>query len=121
MTYVEGYCATNDDNIPTDTIDIGYGNLLVITATTMMVCDKTFKVIDGKQIDDSLLSSNNPIYNFIYRMFTMNTGGNCMVDVLMLTDGRYIAVTDEIVALYPKALSDEAFLQDCDGIVTIEL
>lgn len=37
---------------------------------------------------------------YITKIETVNTGGNCMVDLLTLSDGRVIGINDECVALY---------------------
>jgi len=38
----------------------------------------------------------------ITKIETMNTGGNCMVDLLHLEDGRVIGVSSDIIVLFPS-------------------
>lgn len=50
---------------------------------------------------------------FVQQVFTENTGGGCMVDLVVLNEGRVIGITDESVVLYP---SMNAFYEgDADG------
>ncbi len=42
-----------------------------------------------------------PAGQFVERVFTENTGGGCMVDLIILKDGRVIGLYDEVVVLYP--------------------
>lgn len=42
------------------------------------------------------------IGQFVDRIFTINSGGNCMVDLVHLVDGRVLGVTDECAVLYPN-------------------
>ena len=36
----------------------------------------------------------------ISKVETVNTGGNCMVDLIHLKDGRILGISDDVVALY---------------------
>lgn len=45
---------------------------------------------------------------FVASVFTESTGGGCMVDFIVLIDGRVVGLNDECVVLYP---SQEAFYQ----------
>lgn len=50
---------------------------------------------------------------FVSRIYTENTGGGCMVDFVVLKDGRLIGLNDESVVLYPTL---ECFYEgDADG------
>jgi len=51
---------------------------------------------------DQLIELQGGHLTFIKSIETMNTGGGCMVDMLILEDGRVIALNDEICALYPS-------------------
>ena len=55
---------------------------------------------------------------FIKESFTMNTGGDCMVDFLTLTDGKVIGVNDECIVLYP---SMDAFMSGEGSVEIIEI
>lgn len=122
MTYVKGYSATSDDGIATDTVDIGNDNYLVLVADKMSIHNSFhFNAIAEKNIDDSLIGSLTSEHQFISEMFTENTGGGCMVDVLMLADGRYIGITDEAVVMYPPASTEDEFLQDIEDTAIIWL
>ncbi len=46
-----------------------------------------------------------PAGQFVERVFTENTGGGCMVDLIILKDGRVIGLYDEVVVLYPTTMS----------------
>lgn len=53
---------------------------------------------------------------FIEKVETINTGGNCHVDLVHLKDGRVLGVTDESVVVYP---SREHF--DCNEGYELEM
>jgi hypothetical protein len=38
--------------------------------------------------------------NYIKKIFSENTGGNCMVDMVELNDGRILSITDDCVILF---------------------
>lgn len=123
MTYVKAYSATSDDGTHVDTIDIGNDNYILLTANAMELANSFhFNAIATRDIDDTLVESNNPNHNFIYRMFTYDSGGHCMVDVMMLPDGRYIGITDDCIVLYPQAPNDDEFLQaSADECIVINI
>jgi hypothetical protein len=52
----------------------------------------------------------------ITKQETWNTGGNCMVDILTLSNGQVLCVSDEYVGLYNSA---DEFLDD-DGTKCIK-
>lgn len=49
---------------------------------------------------------------WVKRTFTENTGGGFMVDFIELQDGRIIAISDELIALY-KSMDD--FYEGAEG------
>jgi hypothetical protein len=38
---------------------------------------------------------------YVTKVETVNTGGNCMVDLIHLPDGRVVGINDECVVVYP--------------------
>jgi hypothetical protein len=38
--------------------------------------------------------------NYVKKIFSENTGGNCMVDMVELNDGRILSITDDCVILF---------------------
>lgn len=39
-------------------------------------------------------------FTYIADVYTVNTGGHCLVDMIKLKDGRYLCISDETVMLY---------------------
>ncbi len=66
-------------------------------------------------------SDNATGLTYLHQMRTENTGGGCMVDILMFEDGRYLGVTDESVVLYPKDKTENDFLQGGLELQNIDL
>ena len=40
--------------------------------------------------------------NHVVKIRTINTGGNCMVDLLFLEDGKIIGISADVAVLYPS-------------------
>lgn len=50
---------------------------------------------------------------YVKKVWTENTGGGCMVDMIELEDGRVIGINDECLVVYP---SYDAFYNGIDGV-----
>lgn len=50
---------------------------------------------------------------FVESVYTENTGGGCLVDIVTLQDGRIIGISEECIVLYP---SIDAFFDGIDGV-----
>jgi hypothetical protein len=58
---------------------------------------------------------------FIAKTETQHTGGNCMADVIELTSGRVIVISDEVVCVFPNLKTwDEGPVEDCSELETSE-
>ena len=124
MTFIKGFFTVTTGGESQDFIKMVNNKWLIITSESMGVypdsnVDESQGAFWGESegsidyADDifKICNQEGRLPYFVAEFLSENTGGGCMVDALMLPDGRYIGITDESVVLYPPAPCEDEFLQ----------
>ena len=98
-------------NLYNELVSVGYDNLEIINYEPYI--DYIPPAIEEPRESGS---DNETGLTFIRKAVTEHTGDNVMLDVLTFDDGRYLAITDEVVILYEKPERCEDYLDDDSNI-----